>query len=172
MKTTRIGLLILSVLLLLCIGLVACSKQKPKSGRLVVNGTELEETVMFVSDEKMEFTVQMLPVLEGYGYSCEYVSDDLTMITKGDCLYHLSLTDLTLYLISSPAYEPDEEIPQINLLSPPVGAKYKEHPIVREGNDVIVDMVTMQGILVSMQEKAFTHFSYEDGFVEYGLREE
>lgn len=172
MKTTRIGLLLLSVLLLFCLSLAACSKQKPKSGRLVVNGTELEETVMFVSDEKMEFTVQMLPVLEGYGYSCEYVSDDLTVITKDDWIYYLNLNDLTLYLISSPAYESDEVIPQINLLSPPVGAKYKEHPIVREGNDVIVDMVTMQGILVSMQEKACTRFSYEDGLVEYITREE
>ena len=170
MKLTRIALFVLVVAILLCT--VSCAKQTPKEGRLVVNGTELEETVMFVSDERMEFTVQLLPVLEGYGFSCEYVSDDLTVITKGDCLYHLSLTDLTLYLISSPAYEPDEEIPHINLLRPPVGAKSKEHPIVREGNDVIVDMVTMQGILVSMQEKAFTHFSYEDGFVEYGLREE
>ena len=170
MKLTRIVLFVLVAAMLLCT--VACAKQTPKEGRLVVNGTELEETVMFVSDENMEFTVQLLPVLEGYGFSCEYVSDDLTVITKGDCLYHLSLNDLTLYLISSPAYEPDEEIPHINLLRPPVGAKSKEHPIVREGNDVIVDMVTMQGILVSMQEKAFTHFSYEDGFVEYGIREE
>ena len=170
MKLTRIAPLVLVAAILLCT--VSCAKLTPKEGRLVVNGTELEETVMFVSDERMEFTVQLLPVLEGYGFSCEYVSDDLTVITKGDCLYHLSLTDLTLYLISSPAYEPDEEIPHINLLRPPVGAKSKEHPIVREGNDVIVDMVTMQGILVSMQEKAFTHFSYEDGFVEYGIREE
>lgn len=170
MKLTRIAPLVLVAAILLCT--VSCAKRTPKEGRLVVNGTELEETVMFVSDERMEFTVQLLPVLEGYGFSCEYVSDDLTVITKGDCLYHLSLTDLTLYLISSPAYEPDEEIPHINLLRPPVGAKSKEHPIVREGNDVIVDMVTMQGILVSMQEKAFTHFSYEDGFVEYGIREE
>ncbi|MBQ4112872.1 MAG: hypothetical protein IJD38_08755 [Clostridia bacterium] len=170
MKLTRIAPLVLVAAILLCT--VSCAKRTPKEGRLVVNGTELEETVMFVSDERMEFTVQLLPVLEGYGFSCEYVSDDLTVITKGDCLYHLSLTDLTLYLISSSAYEPDEEIPHINLLRPPVGAKSKEHPIVREGNDVIVDMVTMQGILVSMQEKAFTHFSYEDGFVEYGIREE
>ena len=170
MKLTRIAPLVLVAAILLCT--VSCAKRTPKEGRLAVNGTELEETVMFVSDERMEFTVQLLPVLEGYGFSCEYVSDDLTVITKGDCLYHLSLTDLTLYLISSPAYEPDEEIPHINLLRPPVGAKSKEHPIVREGNDVIVDMVTMQGILVSMQEKAFTHFSYEDGFVEYGIREE
>lgn len=170
MKLTRIAPLVLVAAILLCT--VSCAKRTPKEGRLVVNGTELEETAMFVSDERMEFTVQLLPVLEGYGFSCEYVSDDLTVITKGDCLYHLSLTDLTLYLISSPAYEPDEEIPHINLLRPPVGAKFKEHPIVREGNDVIVDMVTMQGILVSMQEKAFTHFSYEDGFVEYGIREE
>lgn len=170
MKLTRIAPLVLVAAILLCT--VSCAKRTPKEGRLMVNGTELEETVMFVSDERMEFTVQLLPVLEGYGFSCEYVSDDLTVITKGDCLYHLSLTDLTLYLISSSAYEPDEEIPHINLLRPPVGAKSKEHPIVREGNDVIVDMVTMQGILVSMQEKAFTHFSYEDGFVEYGLREE
>ena len=170
MKLTRIAPLVLVAAILLCT--VSCAKRTPKEGRLVVNGTELEETVMFVSDERMEFTVQLLPVLEGYGFSCEYVSDDLTVITKGDCLYHLSLTDLTLYLISSPAYEPDEEIPHINLLRPPVGAKSKEHPIVREGNDVIVDMVTMQGILVSMQEKAFTHFSYKDGFVEYGIREE
>ena len=170
MKLTRIAPLVLVAAILLCT--VSCAKRTPKEGRLVVNGTELEETVMFVSDERMEFTVQLLPVLEGYGFSCEYVSDDLTVITKGDCLYHLSLTDLTLYLISSPAYEPDEEIPHINLLRPPVGAKSKEHPIVREGNDVIVDMVTMQGILVSMQEKAFTHLSYEDGFVEYGIREE
>lgn len=170
MKLTRIVPLVLVAAMLLCT--VSCAKRTPKEGRLVVNGTELEETVMFVSDERMEFTVQMLPVLEGYGFSCEYVSDDLTVITKGDCLYHLSLTDLTLYLISSPAYGSDEEIPHINLLRPPVGAKSKEHPIVREGNDVIVDMVTMQGILVSMQEKAFTHFSYEDGFVEYGIREE
>ncbi len=169
MKLTRIAPLVLVAAILLCT--VSCAKRTPKEGWLVVNGTELEETVMFVSDERMEFTVQLLPVLEGYGFSCEYVSDDLTVITKGDCLYHLSLTDLTLYLISSPAYEPDEEIPHINLLRPPVGAKSKEHPIVREGNDVIVDMVTMQGILVSMQEKAFTHFSYEDGFVEYGIRE-
>ena len=172
MKTTRIGLLILSVLLLLCLSLAACSKQKPKSGRLVVNGTELEETVMFVSDERMEFTVQLLPVLEGYGFSCEYVSDDLTVITKGDCLYHLSLTDLTLYLISSSAYEPDEEIPHINLLRPPVGAKSKEHPIVREGNDVIVDAVTILAVLTSMQEKANIRYSYEDGEVKFGLREE
>ena len=170
MKLTRIAPLMLVAAILLCT--VSCAKRTPQEGRLVVNGTELEETVMFVSDERMEFTVQLLPVLEGYGFSCEYVSDDLTVITKGDCLYHLSLIDLTLYLISSSAYEPDEEIPHINLLRPPVGAKSKEHPIVREGNDVIVDMVTMQGILVSMQEKAFTHFSYEDGFVEYGLREE
>ena len=170
MKLTRIAPLVLVAAILLCTA--SCAKRTPKVGRLVVNGTELEETVMFVSDERMEFSVQLLPVLEGYGFSCEYVSDDLTVITKGDCLYHLSLTDLTLYLISSPAYEPDEEIPHINLLKPPVGAKSKEHPIVREGNDVIVDMVTMQGILVSMQEKAFTHFSYEDGFVEYGIREE
>ena len=170
MKLMRIAPLVLVAAILLCT--VSCAKRTPKEGRLVVNGTELEETVMFVSDERMEFTVQLLPVLEGYGFSCEYVSDDLTVITKGDCLYHLSLTDLTLYLISSSAYEPDEEIPHINLLRPPVGAKSKEHPIVREGNDVIVDMVTMQGILVSMQEKAFTHFSYEDGFVEYGIREE
>ena len=170
MKLTRIAPLVLVAAILLCT--VSCAKRTPKEGRLVVNGTELEETVMFVSDERMEFTVQLLPVLEGYGFSCEYVSDDLTVITKGDCLYHLSLTDLTLYLISSSAYEPDEEIPHINLLRPPVGAKSKEHPIVREGNDVIVDMVTMQGILVSMQEKAFTHFSYEDGFVEYGILEE
>ena len=170
MKLTRIAPLVLVAAILLCT--VSCAKRTPKEGRLVVNGTELEETVMFVSDERMEFTVQLLPVLEGYGFSCEYVSDDLTVITKGDCLYHLSLTDLTLYLISSPAYDPDEEIPHINLLRPPVGAKSKEHPIVREGNDVIVDMVTMQGILVSMQEKAFTHFSYEDGFVEYGILEE
>ena len=170
MKLTRIAPLVLVAAILLCT--VSCAKRTPKEGRLVVNGTELEETVMFVSDERMEFTVQLLPVLEGYGFSCEYVSDDLTVITKGDCLYYLSLNDLTLYLISSPAYEPDEEIPHINLLRPPVGAKSKEHPIVREGNDVIVDMVTMQGILVSMQEKAFTHFSYEDGFVEYGIREE
>ena len=170
MKLMRIAPLVLVAAILLCT--VSCAKRTPKEGRLVVNGTELEETVMFVSDERMEFTVQLLPVLEGYGFSCEYVSDDLTVITKGDCLYHLSLTDLTLYLISSSAYEPDEEIPHINMLRPPVGAKSKEHPIVREGNDVIVDMVTMQGILVSMQEKAFTHFSYEDGFVEYGIREE
>ena len=170
MKLMRIAPLVLVAAILLCT--VSCAKRTPKEGRLVVNGTELEETVMFVSDERMEFTVQLLPVLEGYGFSCEYVSDDLTVITKGDCLYHLSLTDLTLYLISSSAYEPDEEIPHINLLRPPVGAKSKEHPIVREGTDVIVDMVTMQGILVSMQEKAFTHFSYEDGFVEYGIREE
>ena len=170
MKLTRIAPLVLVAAILLCT--VSCAKRTPKEGRLVVNGTELEETVMFVSDERMEFTVQLLPVLEGYGFSCEYVSDDLTVITKGDCLYHLSLTDLTLYLISSPAYEPDEEIPHINLLRPPVGAKSKEHPIVREGNDVIVDMVTMQGILVSMQEKANIRYSYEDGEVKFGLREE
>ena len=170
MKLTRIAPLVLVAAILLCT--VSCAKQKPKEGRLVVNGTELEETVMFVSDERMEFTVQLLPVLEGYGFSCEYVSDDLTVITKGDCLYHLSLTDLTLYLISSSAYEPDEEIPHINLLRPPVGAKSKEHPIVREGNDVIVDMVTILAVLTSMQEKANIRYSYEDGEVKFGLREE
>ena len=170
MKLTRIALFVLVAAILLCT--VSCAKRTPKEGRLVVNGTELEETVMFVSDEKMEFTVQLLPVLEGYGFSCEYVSDDLTVITKGDCLYHLSLTDLTLYLISSPAYEPDEEIPHINLLRPPVGAKSKEHPIVREGNDVIVDMVTILAVLTSMQEKANIRYSYEDGEVKFGLREE
>lgn len=170
MKLTRIAPLVLVAAILLCT--VSCAKRTPKEGRLVVNGTELEETVMFVSDERMEFTVQLLPVLEGYGFSCEYVSDDLTVITKGDCLYHLSLTDLTLYLISSPAYEPDEEIPHINLLRPPVGAKSKEHPIVREGNDVIVDMVTILAVLTSMQEKANIRYSYEDGEVKFGLREE
>ena len=170
MKLTRIALFVLVAAILLCT--VSCAKRTPKEGRLVVNGTELEETVMFVSDEKMEFTVQLLPVLEGYGFSCEYVSDDLTVITKGDCLYHLSLNDLTLYLISSPAYEPDEEIPHINLLRPPVGAKSKEHPIVREGNDVIVDMVTILAVLTSMQEKANIRYSYEDGEVKFGLREE
>lgn len=170
MKLTRIALFVLVAAILLCT--VSCAKRTPKEGRLVVNGTELEETVMFVSDERMEFTVQLLPVLEGYGFSCEYVSDDLTVITKGDCLYHLSLNDLTLYLISSPAYEPDEEIPHINLLRPPVGAKYKEHPIVREGNDVIVDMVTILAVLTSMQEKANIRYSYEDGEVKFGLREE
>ena len=170
MKLTKIALFVLVAAILLCT--VSCAKRTPKEGRLVVNGTELEETVMFVSDEKMEFTVQLLPVLEGYGFSCEYVSDDLTVITKGDCLYHLSLTDLTLYLISSSAYEPDEEIPHINLLRPPVGAKSKEHPIVREGNDVIVDMVTILAVLTSMQEKANIRYSYEDGEVKFGLREE
>ena len=170
MKLTRIAPLVLVAAILLCT--VSCAKRTPKEGRLVVNGTELEETVMFVSDERMEFTVQLLPVLEGYGFSCEYVSDDLTVITKGDCLYHLSLTDLTLYLISSSAYEPDEEIPHINLLRPPVGAKSKEHPIVREGNDVIVDMVTILAVLTSMQEKANIRYSYEDGEVKFGLREE
>jgi hypothetical protein len=170
MKLTRIALFVLVAAMLLCT--VSCAKRTPKEGRLVVNGTELEETVMFVSDERMEFTVQLLPVLEGYGFSCEYVSDDLTVITKGDCLYHLSLTDLTLYLISSSAYEPDEEIPHINLLRPPVGAKSKEHPIVREGNDVIVDMVTILAVLTSMQEKANIRYSYEDGEVKFGLREE
>lgn len=166
----KIALLALAVVFLLCTA--ACAKQSPKSGRLVVNGTELEETVMFVSDEKREFTVRMLPVLEGYGYSYEYVSDDLTVITKGECVYHLSLNELTLYLIASPAYEFPEKIPHINLLRPPPGAKFKDHPIEREGNHVIVDMVTMQGILVSMQEKACTYFSYEDGVVEYDTREE
>ena len=170
MKLTRIAPLVLVAAILLCT--VSCAKRTPKEGRLVVNGTELEETVMFVSDERMEFTVQLLPVLEGYGFSCEYVSDDLTVITKGDCLYYLSLNDLTLYLISSPAYEPDEEIPHINLLRPPVGAKSKEHPIVREGNDVIVDMVTILAVLTSMQEKANIRYSYEDGEVKFGLREE
>ena len=170
MKLTRIALFVLVAAMLLCT--VGCAKQTPKEGRLVVNGTELEETVMFVSDENMEFTVQLLPVLEGYGFSCEYVSDDLTVITKGDCLYHLSLNDLTLYLISSPAYEPDEEIPHINLLRPPVGANAEEHPIVREGNDVIVDMVTILAVLTSMQEKANIRYSYEDVEVNFGLREE
>jgi hypothetical protein len=170
MKLTRIALFVLVAAMLLCT--VSCAKRTPKAGRLVVNGTELEETVMFVSDERMEFTVQLLPVLEGYGFSCEYVSDDLTVITKGDCLYHLSLTDLTLYLISSPAYGSDEGIPHINLLRPPVGAKSKEHPIVREGNDVIVDMVTILAVLTSMQEKANIRYSYEDGEVKFGLREE
>ena len=170
MKLTRIALFVLVAAILLCT--VSCAKRTPKEGRLVVNGTELEETVMFVSDENMEFTVQLLPVLEGYGFSCEYVSDDLTVITKGDCLYYLSLNDLTLYLISSSAYEPDEEIPHINLLRPPVGAKSKEHSIVREGNDVIVDMVTILAVLTSMQEKANIRYSYEDGEVKFGLREE
>ena len=72
-------------------------------------------------------------------------------------------------MISSSAYEPDEEIPHINLLRPPVGAKSKEHPIVREGNDVIVDMVT---VVTSMHEKANIRYSYEDGEVVFGLREE
>jgi hypothetical protein len=75
-------------------------------------------------------------------------------------------------LISSSAYEPDEEIPHINLLRPPVGAKSKEHPIVREGNDVIVDAVTILAVLTSMQEKANIRYSYEDGEVKFGLREE
>ena len=170
MKLTRITLFVLTAAILMCT--VACAKQAPKSGRLVVNGTELEETVVFVSDENMEFTVQLIPVLEGYGFSCEYVSEDLTVITKGDCLYHLSLKDLTLYLISSPAYESDEEIPHINLLRPPVGAKSQEHPIVREGNDVIVDMVTILAVLMSMQENANIRYSYEDGEVKFGIREE
>ena len=53
MKLTRIAPLVLVAAILLCT--VSCAKQKPKEGRLVVNGTELEETVMFVSDERMEF---------------------------------------------------------------------------------------------------------------------
>lgn len=142
---------------------------KTESGSVWVGDVLLDNAVATFYRDSV--TVPVLPILKEYGYTITCEADGHTIITKNDCVYQLDLDDLTLYLMEDPQYN-DMEIPQVNLLAPTAGTKKGDWIIMREDNDIIVDCITMVGILELLHEKPMIRVSYVDYTVCFSQRDE
>ena len=134
-------------------------------GTRIVNGKEWDGTVDMSS---RGFLVPLIPVLEGFGYSFDYKSENDILVTKGECVYQLSLVDLTLIQIENPAYG-DKPGVNANFLVPAVGAQ--KWVIYREKDDIIVDHPTMLAILNSLQETPRIEGSHKERVIIFKWRE-
>ena len=158
-----VGIVGVLLILFICVSIRIYAGKKLHEGVIFING-EKAEAVALIS--KRDVLVPMIPILKEYGYEFEYQSDTKIIMKKGVYTYHMDLTELTIHEVKNP--ESDDSPfhdPQINLLMPAVGDT--TWVIRREGNDIIVDYITMLSLLNTLQENQRLRVSYEDKKIEY-----
>ncbi len=151
------------MILFICISIRIYTENKFHEGAILVNGEKADATALI---SKRDVLVPMIPILEEYGYDFEYQSDTKIVMKKGVYMYHIDLLELTIYEVKNPKSDDSPfHDPQINLLMPAVGDT--TWVIRREGNDIIVDYITMLSLLNTLQENQRLRVSYEDKKIEY-----
>ena len=161
---------ILLIVLACFISITRYQDYHPEPGTLIVDGEIIGDSEAYFGRKKA--WVPLTPILEAYGYTFEKTSDALVVITKGSYIYHLNLTEMSLFLIESPEYAEGEEIPHVNILTPPPGGKYKNHPIIRKDNEIWLDNVTMLGVLGSLRERPQCVINCKEHRIEFRCRED
>ena len=139
------------------------TENKFYKGAIFVNGEKVDATALI---SKRDVLVPMIPLLEEYGYDFEYQSEAKFIMKKGVYMYHIDLTELTIYEVEKNESDlPPVHDSQLNLLLPAAGDT--TWVIRREGNDIIMDHITMLSLLNTLQEKQRLRVSYEDKKIEY-----
>lgn len=151
------------LILLICISIWMHTENKFYKGAIFVNGEKVDATALI---SKRDVLVPMIPLLEEYGYDFEYQSEAKFIMKKGVYMYHIDLTELTIYEVEKNESDlPPVHDSQLNLLLPAAGDT--TWVIRREGNDIIMDHITMLSLLNTLQEKQRLRVSYEDKKIEY-----
>ncbi len=160
------------VCLLVCFAFILSyiNDQETKTGIITVEGQELRsDPAVFTRSNVL---VPLIPVFEGYGYTVFQEADNRLTVIKNNEKYIVDPEEMTMYLVESSRYEKDKTIPEINILTYPVGIIGKNSIIKKDATGIMVDYGTMVGILENMHEEPQVRISWDDYRIAFSHRGE
>lgn len=141
-------LAVLAVVLLLCFG-----NFKPQNGILQINGMVISDAAVEIHEDSAR--TSFVSVLEGMGYTINWMDDDTAMVICGTEIYFLD--------VAEPVFQ--KEGTDVNLILPPPGTTTFYCESVER--DVILDDNTICGIFSLMGQRVFVEIDRETAVVSF-----